>query len=239
MKKFRYMLAALAAAAIVAAVLVGCKKEKVANDDTPKERQPIAVFDKHTGVMTTLVDVDKLNDLFNESNQLKGESDRFVIENVILTDEQPCDYNSYAELELTVLDVENECTYTIWLMKEYTQKEIKSQVVEYRLSDDIVNNEYSFGYTCENHYYMGIIQDDTFVSQEVDSLFYGTMPKYLLACRSSDCEDKCEKAGNFWHAYCKRCPLPDGDCNEDISIYGLIGVAVVGGVIGGILVMLI
>lgn len=216
MKRIKKLMIVVVLAAIVT-VVFGCKKENETNIVSSEQnlRKPVAIYDNNTGLITTLIDVEAMNVVFNQSsNTNKDLSNRFVTESVEVLDSVPCDKDVAGEIKIIVLDTDDECSYTIWCMKSFIIKDVKEQQVEYYLDEDVANGNYDFAFKEGNTYYVADFVDDSLSIHEVDSLDYGCRPKFMFFCRSRNCEDNCTKGGDWYSGWCRRCPLENGDCEE-------------------------
>ncbi len=203
--------------AVAAATVFGCKKENEVNvvSDEQYLRKPIAVYDNNSGLITTLIDVEALNMKFYESFHTNKNLDNyFVIESVEILDSVPRNEAVRGEIKITLLDTEEECSYSIWCMKSYVVKDVKEQQVDYYLDEDVANGNYDFAFKDGDNYYVADFVGDSLSIYEVDSLDYGCRPKFAFFCKSRNCGDHCEKDGSWYNAWCDRCRLPNGVCEE-------------------------
>ena len=205
---------------VVAMVLVACKKEKsteVALQTAETEEitsNPIATFDNASGEIRTFVDPVLLTEKLNESYFIKGESNPYVVESVSVLDTMPRNTDVGAEIKITLLDAEEECSYSIWCMKSFVVKDVKEQQVDYYLEDNVANGNFDLAFKEGSTYYVANIVGDSLSIHEIDSLDFGCRPWIVFICRSKNCENKCEKTGSWYNAWCCRCPFPNADCVE-------------------------
>ena len=251
MKNLKYIMATLMVALIVAVVCVACNKDKEtpvqeANNNSENEpntevveRKPIAVFDKNTGVMTTLIDINSLNAQMKEFYASRGDTDRYVIESVEVLDTVPYDKNVTGEIKIIILDTEDECSYSIWCMKSYTIKDVKEHRVDYYVDEIVASGNFDFAFKSIDRYFVANFDGNTISAHEVDPECFSLNPKIMMYCKSLNCEDRCVKAGSSWHAYCKQCPLPNGSCMEESYTSDVIATAGVIIAAIGVLAMLV
>lgn len=225
MKKFRILMGALAFA-VVAATVLSCEKEKEAITNINQNyRKPIAVYDNNSKLITTFIDAQAINEKLDERFiALKDDANRFVIESVEVLDSVPRNKDVAGEIKITILDTDDGYSYSIWCMKSFIVKDIKEQQVDYYLDDNVANGNFDVAFKVQNTYYIANFVGDSTSIHEVDSLDYGCHPWVLFNCRSIDCWGDCEKNGTALHAYCKQCPHPSGECNEDSILPSVIGV---------------
>ena len=230
MKKFRVFMGVLALTVVVGTIF-GCKKGNEVNvvSNEQDDRKPIAVYDNNSRVITTLVDVEALNTIFNEPSLANKElTNRFVAESIEVLDSMPRNKNVRGEIKITLLDTEEECSYSVWCMNSYVVKDVKEQRVDYYLDENVANGNYNIAFKNEDIYYVANIVGDSLSSiHEVDPLDYACVPWVLFTCRSVDCTNQCDKQGTFLHASCKPCPFPDGECNEEGTLPTIITLIVI------------
>ena len=203
--------------AVIAATVSSCKKENEVNIVSNEQnlRKPIAVYDNNSGLITTLIDAEALNIKFNESfHTNKDFGNRFVAESVEILDSVPHNIDVAGEIKITVLDTEEECSYSIWCMKSYVVKDVKEQQVDYYLDEDVANGNYDFAFKEGDVYYVADFLGDSLSIHEIDSLDYVCRPQFAFVCKSRNCEDNCTKGGDWYSAWCHACPLSNGDCEE-------------------------
>ena len=204
--------------AIIVATIFGCKKDNEvpcteANDNNG-QRNPIAVYDNNSGMITTLINVEALTTKFNKSFLTNKNLDNcYVAESVEVLDSMPYNKDVRGELKITLLDTEEECSYSIWCMKDYVVKDVKEQQVDYYLDENVENGNYDFAFKEGELYYAADFVGDSLSIHQIDSLDYGCRPKILFICKSRNCEDLCSKGGKWYSSWCRRCPT-DGDCEE-------------------------
>lgn len=99
-------------------------------------------------------------------------------------------------------------------MKSFVVKNVKEQQVDYYLDKDVENGNYDFAFKEGDTYYVADFVGDSLSIYEVDSLEFACRPKFAFVCKSTNCENHCEKDGEWYSAWCSRCPLPNGDCEE-------------------------
>ena len=229
MKKFKVLTRALALT-MVFATIIGCQKQK--GSDTyinQNYKKPIAMFDNSSGLITTFIDANAINEkVGEESVVIKDDANRFVLESVEIIDSVPRNKDVAGEIKLTLLDTEEECSYTIWCMKNFVVKDVKEQQVNYYLEDNVANSSFNVAFKVQDICYIADFVGDSLSLHEVDNMDYGINPWVLFWCRSVDCTNQCDKAGTFFHAYCKPCPFHDGQCNEDSALPTIIGIVILG-----------
>lgn len=219
MKKLRIVTGAIALV-MVAATIFACSKENekdaVQQTAITEEvaRKPIATFDNAIGEITTFVNTEALIEEFNETFFSKGTNNHYVLESVAVIDSMPRNKDVRGEIKITLLDTEEECSYSIWCMKSYVVKDVKEQQVDYYLDEDVANGNYDFAFKQGNTYYVADFIGDSLSIYEVDSLDYGCRPKFTFLCKSINCGDHCGKSGSWYSAWCDRCPLSNGNCEE-------------------------
>ena len=206
-------------AAIVAVVLVGCKKEKetpkTETNDSNVQRKPIAVFDNNSELITTFINTEAVNKKLKESFFVhKDNANRFVVESVEVLDSVPHNKDVKGEIKFTILDTEEECSYSIWCMKGYVVKDVKEQQVDYYLDENVENGNYDFAFKEGNTYYAADFVGDSLSIHEIDSLDFGCRIRILFICKSENCGDQCSKAGSWYSNWCRICRLPNGKCRE-------------------------
>ena len=203
--------------AVIAAPIYGCKKDNkdnvVPNEQYLRER--IAVYDNNSGLMTTFIDAEAMNTKFYESSHSnRNLSNRFVTESVEVLDNEPHNKDVAGEIKITILDTEEECSYSIWCMNNYVVKDVKEQQVDYFLNEDVANGNYDFAFKEGETYYVAGIVGDSLSIHEVDSLDYGCRPKYAFMCKSRNCGNECTRGGEWYSSWCHRCIFDNGDCEE-------------------------
>ena len=221
MKKTNNVLMVMVMALMVSSIF-GCKKETEVNavSSVQNPRKPIAVYDNNSGMITTLIDAEALHTKFFESFRTsKDLANRFVTESVEVIDSVPRNKDVRGEIKITLLDTEEEFSYSIWCMKSYVVKDVKEQQVDYYLDEDVANGNYDFAFKDGNTYYVADFAGDSLSVYEIDSLDYGCRPKIAFMCMSKNCGNHCTKSGEWYSSWCDRCPLPNGDCVEK----GLLG----------------
>ncbi len=232
MKKFRILMGALALA-MVAAVIIACSKEN--EKDTAQQtaiteevaRKPIATFDNTIGEITTFVDPEALAEKLNETFFTKGTCNRYILESIAILDSMPRNKDVRGEIKITLLDTEEECSYSIWCMKSYVYKDVKEQQVDYYLDENVANGNYNIAFKNDDIYCVANIVGDSLSIHEVDPLDYACLPWVLFTCRSINCIYLCDKQGSLLHASCKPCPLQDGQCNEEGTLPTIIAIIVI------------
>ena len=207
----------VAVLAVFVATIFGCKKENkviaVSNEQT--SRKPIAVYDNNSGLITTLIDSETLATKFNVSSHTnKDNANRFVTESVDVLDSVPRNKDVKGEIKFTILDTEEECSYSIWCMKGYVVKDVKEQQVDYYLDENVENGNYDFAFKEGNTYYAADFVGDSLSIHEIDSLDFGCRIRILFICKSENCGDQCSKAGSWYSNWCRICRLPNGKCRE-------------------------
>ncbi len=241
MKHLNKLRVALCAAAVVVAVaFFACNKEKETATQQPTEveaaRKPIATFDNATGQMTYHFDTETLQLQLNEQMVSRSISNRYIVESVEVLDKAPTDESVYAEIKVTILDVETESTITAWLMHRFTDKKVRQDMTDYYSDTEVASGNYDFGYRSDGKYYMVSVNGDNLITTEIDSTFCMTLPRPLLTCMAQNCGIICEKQGSWWHSQCKPCESPaDGKCNDSFAPWAAITVSIVSIVLGLIL----
>ena len=219
MKTRRFLMGALALA-MVAATVIACTKQNGldTNNDT-NHRNPIAVYDNNTRLITTLIDAEAINEKNDKSFfALKDDANRFVVESVEVLDSMPRNKNVNGEIKLTVLDTDDECSYSLWCMKSFVVKDVKEQQVDYYLDDNVASGNYNVAFKVQDKYYIADFIGDSLSIQEVDFLEYSCTPWVFFSCRSVDCTNQCDKTGTLFNATCKQCPYHDGQCIEESTV---------------------
>ena len=218
MKKFRYMLAALAAAAIVAAVLVGCKKEKVANDDTPKGRQPIATRNYQTGEMHYSFDFEAAsNSIITAMSKNNRDANNFVLESCRIID----DGENPLSLEIVVLDIEKEISISFWYMDGFIVKEVSDGITSYYLDSNLQRGNFSYALKEANKEYLMTIRDWQLFVEEFDGGAKSDRPKpkgvecHNHHCISNSCIGYEDANGNYGCTPCTKTE-PDGYCDTTL-----------------------
>ena len=210
-------------AAIVAVVLVGCKKEKetpkTETNDSNVQRKPIAVFDNNSELITTFINTEAVNKKLKESFFVhKDNANRFVVESVEVLDSVPHNKDVKGEIKFTILDTEEESSYSVWCMKSFIVKDVNEQKVEYYLDENVANGNFNIAFEEGDTYYVADFIGDSLSIHEVGPLEYGSCPWYIFTCRSTNCANSCDKQGTALHAYCKPCPYSNGgECNSDFT----------------------
>lgn len=201
---------------ITALIITSCNKDKL-NDITINndidDRELLAVYDNTTETMTQLINIEKLQQKINVN---KTTSDKFVIESVLILDSVPCDSAVLPELKISILDTENETSYSIWYMKKYIEKNVKNGRTEYYTDKSVLSGNYTFGYTWDGRFYTVSVNPNGFTTNEINQSQIEMLPRWTLICLSVNCSEACEKTGSFWNAHCKSCTLP-GQCNDDVA----------------------
>lgn len=207
----------VAVIATIAAIIFGCKKEQEVNDVSNGHnlKKPIAVYDNNSGLITTFINVEAMNAKFDATFHANKElSNRFVTESVEILDSVPRNKDVAGEIKIVVFDTEEEYSFSIWCMKSFVVKNVKEQQVDYYLDEDVENGNYNFAFKEGDTYYVADFVGDSLSIYEVDSLEFACRPKIAFVCKSKNCENHCEKDGEWYSAWCRRCPLPNGDCEE-------------------------
>ena len=228
MKKFRILMRAVALV-LVAATVLSCEKQNGSgtNNDS-NNRSPIAVYDNNTGLITTLIDAEAINEKIDESFLgLKDDANRFVIESVEVLDSVPRNKNVNGEIKLTVLDTDDECSYSLWCMKSFIVKDVKEQQVDYYLDDNVANRNFNVAFKVQDKYYIADFIGDNMTVHEIDSLDYSCTPWVFFWCRSIDCTNQCDKTGTLFNATCKQCPFHDGQCIHESAVGTIITIIII------------
>ncbi len=228
MKKFRILMGALALA-VAAATIVACNKEKESNaiQQTVEEtgRKPIATLDNATGQMTYHFDMIELQQKLNEVAETKNDQDRFIIESIQVIDSLPLNQSELPEIKVTILDVEDETTFTMWLMQSFTEKVVLQSTTRYYADAGVNTGVYEFGFQDEGKFYKVSVNGDEYDITEIDSpTCLGFMPRWLLWCRRDNCANECTKGGSWINSHCNPCNDGQGGrCLEDFSPWFSLG----------------
>lgn len=228
MRKFRILMGVFALT-VVAATIIACNKEKETNLTQQSTEETscklIATFDHSTDRMTYHFDILEMQQKLNEETATKTIQDRYVIETVQMLDSVPLNQSVLPEVKITVLDTEEEASYTMWLMRAFTEKEVRQDVTNYYAESSITTGVFEFGFRHENKYYKVSVNGDNFVTTEIDQLeFSNNLPKIFLWCRRDNCATECTKGGSWFNAYCNPCrDNQGGRCLEDVSPWFSIG----------------
>ena len=144
MKHLNKLRVALCTAAVfVAVAFFACNKEKEPAAQQPTEveaaRKPIATFDNATGQMTYHLDVSKVQQKINACESARTGQDRYVVESILVLDNDPSDSDVLPEIKITILDTEEECSYTTWFMDYFTDKRVSPTSTSYYLDEEVAN----------------------------------------------------------------------------------------------------
>lgn len=190
MKKIRYTLATLMVAAIVAAVLVGCKKEK---EPLPQleGRKPIAMR-MPSGEIISTIDVEKLSVQFSNSKDL---ADKIIVESVIIQDKT--DNEPYYFI-INYIDVENEVAYSSALEGNY----VEEYANYFYLTKDVSEGNYGFEEIDGK-----IHKFENFEPVEPEPNY--SPNGFWVNCKATNCVDGSCKAKHF---HCTDCATQGGLC---------------------------
>lgn len=196
MKKFRYLVATLMIAAIVAVVLAGCKKEKSNetqsnNGDATEEvvRKPIATRDMKTGEITYSLSMEDLQACFDKVFSSKGENNNYIIESVQIEGTNAKDSDD-SMLVISAIDTESEKAYKTCLNKGFIDEVEENGTVIYYFENDFESGNFSlfsrnydgtFEISFSNFQIINIIS----VSDSV--IDYSANPKVTITCESQGC----------------------------------------------------
>lgn len=220
-------------AAIVAVVLVGCKKDKKtpvqeANNNSENEpnievvdRKPIATMDMKTGEITYSFTIDQLTSVLNENRTY---NDNYVVESFkIEPNSIPMPDSSYTALKIVILDTENEVSETHWLYGGFLDSKMDSQNIYYYLSEAVGSGNYTYMMKGKDAVSMNV-QNGTITS--IDTIenpdYWHPIFPWDVTCttgpRCSECRKPFYKAG--FHCECVNGYNPhDGMyCSETTSI---------------------
>ena len=234
MKRFKIAIKVLLLALIVF-TNSSCKKETKVNEVSSEQyfRNPIAVYDNHSGLINTFVDADTINKKLNEKFlKDKDDASRFVVESVEIIDSLPRDENVAGEIKITILDTEEEYSYSIWGMKSFIVKDVQEDKVDYYLNDDLANGIAEFAFKGGDIYYVASRVGDSLSIHEVDSLTYVSTPWIIFYCKSINCLSSCEKGGQWYLGWCRQCPYNNGQCSQEsilpivLEVIGLVLAAI-------------
>lgn len=211
MKKFRYLVATLMIAAIVAVVLVGCKKEKSNetqsnNGDATEEvvRKPIAVLNNQTGQITYLVGIDQLQKGLDEYTASK-DLDGFVVESW----EIMCGGNDSIPLTLrfTILNIESETSESIFLVQSFIITEKIGDECYFYLSPDVDSGNFEFVAFSEQgqlNQLVTIRNYEVFCIEEWNGISKDQCG-YYVKCIGKNCKSGCELIMTSHTYECSEC----------------------------------
>ena len=171
----------------------------------------------------------KLNEKFLKD---KDDASRFVVESVEIIDSLPRDENVAGEIKITILDTEEEYSYSIWGMKSFIVKDVQEDKVDYYLNDDLANGIAEFAFKGGDIYYVASRVGDSLSIHEVDSLTYVSTPWIIFYCKSINCLSSCEKGGQWYLGWCRQCPYNNGQCSQEsilpivLEVIGLVLAAI-------------
>lgn len=228
MKKVKYILATLMVAAIVAVVLVGCKKEKETENQANNgnateevERKPIATMDMKTGKMTYNISLGELQNALDESFALKGDEGRYIFESFEIVQPNSKDENK-SGIKFSVIDTEEETSSTDLLYDGYLKKETENDTLFYYLDEDFVKGNYSFITFMGDGALKIFVENGIAIGYEEvpqDSLLVGSNGgKWHVECEAHNCSGGCIPYDTHIQLGCSPCPTIDDQnwCDQRI-----------------------
>lgn len=210
------------------AFLASCDKETektVASEIIEPKGALLATFDNATQQMTCHIDMEMLQQKLNEQSVAKGEQERYVNESVEVIDSLPSDESVCAEVKYTLLDVEEECSYTIWLMKRFSEKIVRAAGTDYYLDSEVSSGSYVCGYAMDGKYHKVIVNGGSYTTTEIDLAQCPDICRIFLCCKNVNCPSRCRKQGSFFfsHCYCRDYfSSSDEFCRATLSGLGLL-----------------
>ena len=230
-------------ALVVAVVFVGCKKEKEtpvqeANNNSENkpdtevvERKPIAIYDNATGQMTNYFDLAEIQQKTNETLAAKTNTNKFVIESVQIEDSNPTDVSVNPEIRITILDTDEEVSYTMWYMEHFVDKKVNANQTHYYQNQEVDSGVYEFAYRIGDTYYKASVNGNEITTIETDSTLCMGMIRWFFVCLQQGCGVSCEKGGSFWNGYCEPCTTQTGQCNQNIAPWVAPTISIIGSII--------
>ena len=205
-------------AAIVAVVLVGCKKEKETsqNEPTPTEtRKPIATMDNKTGKIQYSYSLDELQSSLDSYCESKSDVGHYIVESFELVDSQQRGCNDEKEIKYSIIDTEKESSSTTWLGSGFLETEQLEGMTYYYLNSDIVEGEFTFAsYGNDSTYLIQIKNGEVSFQIQNDSLSITSPFNYVIACESHNCKsESCTRTRNSKGWTCSSCK-PDSNNGE-------------------------
>ena len=230
MKTRRILMGALALA-MVAATVIACSKEKetkVAQQTTENnERKPIATYDNATGQMTYHFDMSEIQQKMNAGENAKTEQDRYLVESIVVLDNAPSDINVMPEIKITILDTEEECSYTTWCMDYFTDKRVSTTSTSYYLDEEVASKNFNCYTTNGTNYQITFVNGGITITEDPSIPDYTFRPKWFFTCRSENCSNgNCEKIklADYHYTCSDGCP-PGGTCKRVTIIDMLVEIA--------------
>ena len=232
MKNLKYIMATLMVALIVAVVCVACNKDKEtpvqeANNNSENEpntevveRKPIAVFDKNTGTMTSLIDIDTLNAKLNEVCATRGEANRYVFESIEVLDSVPFNNEIMAVIKVVILETETESSNSAWFANGFIEKFIENNVYYYS-DQKLTNGEFKYLTKKAEGTELVTLSNGVIINSipVADSLLsYSNRPPqypWELECHRQNCGEGCQVSLDrpTYSYVCSRCN-PDPESGE-------------------------
>jgi hypothetical protein len=207
--------------AVFIVTFIACTKEKeqinIQSLNEVDGRKPIATFDNATGVITYSFDLSEVQQKISSDLALRSDQDRFIIESIIIEDSVPSDIRVLPEIRITVLDTEEEVSYTMWYMRKFANKEVNKDGTNYYVDSEVRTGIYEFAYHIGDTYYKANVNGNEITTTEIDSTLCKDMIRWFFVCLQKGCEVSCTKGGSFWHGYCNPCPTPPGQCSQEIA----------------------
>lgn len=192
-------------------LLVSCKKNN--EDFNPNENEIIdskgillATRNIQNGEIYYNYDLEELNySLHKRSNT--SEYKDFILESMFIIDTLPISKTTHAEIKISVINTEKEESFTIWLMDNFIIKDVKEEYVEYFLSKNVKEGNYTMGTWGNNKTYIGTVYNDSLTIETIDGLCYAPrVPKWTISCKPTNCMKGCDKTkidNHYWR--CSNC----------------------------------
>jgi len=218
MRKFNKILAAFFVVAIAIFVFIACNKDNKTNimGENTITKTPIALSDNATGKIEYFVNFDKLQAALDKYSTSKDETDRYIIGSW----EIEFDEESYMPiLKYTVLDTEDESSYTIYLI-DFIDTSNNGDNTSYYLKDEMYSGSYSYYISpCEGTYYIVYVENgiNFYVTNWNNNSKQAPGGSSGITCHSDGCEDsetECRREKNSTNTgfKCSKCKEP-GKCN--------------------------
>lgn len=223
MKKFDRILATLVVAAIVTFAFIACNKDNKTNLNTGDNtiiKTPIALSDNTTDRIEYFIDFNKLQTALNKYSALKDETDRYIIGAWEIEFDGE---TSMPILKYTVLDTEDESSYTIYLI-DFIDSSDNGENTSYYIKDEMYSGFYSYYISpYEGKYYIVNVENgiNFYVTSWDDNSKQAPGGASGLTCHSNGCKDsetECRAVKNSTNSgfKCSECEKP-GNCNWDDS----------------------
>lgn len=230
MKNFRVLMGTLALA-MAAVIFFACSKEKESNvvqqTTENNERKPIATYDNATGKMTYHFDMSEIQQKMNAVENAKTEQDRYVVESIVILDNAPSDIDVMPEIKITILDVEEECSYTTWCMDYFTDKRVSTTSTSYYLDEEVASKNFTCYTTNGTNYQITFVNGGFTITEDPSLPDNAFRPKWFFTCRAENCSNgNCEKEklGDYHYTCSDGCPS-GGTCKRVTIIDMIIEVA--------------